>query len=918
MTDLCRTPNGTMSLRPSQAITLFEAATKGDWGKTLGVVSVLRTGGGKAQPDTEPVLTPEGWKPIGTVREGDLVIGSTGQPVRVTGVFPQGLRDVYRVTFTDGAFTLCDAQHLWEFKYLNHKPEVRTLAKWAELPLRRNVGGVMSNVLRLRTVQPIERAEVDLPLDPYTLGALLGDGGMSQNTVNFTTMDPDILSALVLPGVVARETRNKNCGRATQYNLVNATRCGPHANQLQKALRHLGLAGRDSHSKFIPVIYRNGSIAQRIALLQGLFDTDGHSRRAGLIEYCTVSAELADHVTEIVESLGGTAHLVKDAKKSCFRLNCKLPKQFTAFRCSRKQEHHDAGKAKRQREPKRCVKSITLQGREASTCISVDAADHLYVTRHHILTHNTIQSGLLPFVLDAQRPLLLVPAKLRTKTRLEFQKLRLHWKIPKDIRIESYEKLGLERHANLLTDYQPDVVVCDEAQALKHLHDSARARRLGRYKLYFPDVKMCFMTATPGEVDEFAHLLHWALGDGAPVPKEPEQVQAWARVLNAKVADSDRGDPEELVPHLGAAALDAPRAAFRERLIHTPGVIVSVDRFDGCGLIVKPRYVDPSPEIENAFTDLRLAWSMPDGWDLADAQFEVWHSARQLGLGYYYKHDPRPSVIFRDIRRKYCKFVRVVLEYSEQYDTELQVRNAIEAGQLKAPIYTPSENVPQEEVDDARERLGADVVGLNVLAAWQKIQPTYIFERYPVWLSESVVDNAIKWGRSEGGSNGGSGGIIWVDSVAFATKLVERTGWPYFRNLGRDQNGRFIESDRVRSTETVIASIESNKEGRNLQHKWHRNLIVDPPNTGDDWEQLVSRTHRDEQPNANVFVDYMITCYEYYNSLYAALHQNECDHQSIGQSYRLLNGDVVMPSLVGRRGEYAWQKSNKRNKVTID
>lgn len=521
----------------------------------------------------------------------------------------------------------------------------------------------------------------------------------------------------------------------------------------------------------------------------------------------------------------------------------------------------------------------------------------------------TILSGLLPFVLDSVRPLLLVPAKLRTKTRLEFQKLRLHWKIAKDIRIESYEKLGLEKHKDLLTDYEPDLVICDEAHMLKHVEDSARARRLARHMKYFPKTKLCAMTATMGEIDEFAHILHWCLREGAPVPKEPEQIQVWAGVLNAKVADQDRGDPEELVPHLGPKALDAPRSAFRDRLVHTPGVVVSVDTFNGCGLIVKPRYVEPAPEIENAFTDLRLAWSMPDGWDLADAQFEVWHSARQLGLGYYYMHDPRPPVLYRDVRRRYCKFVRLVLENSEQYDTELQVRTALESGRLRAPLYSPSDNVPQEDVD------AADVLGLDVYQAWQKIQPTHVFERYPVWLSEKVVESAIAWGRA---ATEGTGGIIWVDSVAFANKLVERTGWPYFRNLGRDQNGRFIESDRVRSTETVIASIESNKEGRNLQAKWFRNLIVDPPNTGDDWEQLVSRTHRDGQPRANVFVDYMITCYEYYNSPYAALHQNECDHQSTGQNFRLLNGDVVMPTLVGRRGEYAWQKSDKRNKVTID
>ncbi len=550
----------------------------------------------------------------------------------------------------------------------------------------------------------------------------------------------------------------------------------------------------------------------------------------------------------------------------------------------------------------------TMQLREVQAIALMEAATHGgVIAAVRTGGGKTLISGLLPFVLDARKPLLLVPARLRTKTRLEFQKLRLHWRIGKDIHIASYEKLGQEAHANFLTDYDPDLIICDESQMLKHVQDSARARRLARHMHYHPDTKLCAMTATMGEVDEFAHILQWALRDLAPVPKEPEQIQVWASVLNAKVADHARGDSEELVPHLGERALDAPRSAFRDRLTTTPGVIVSVDTYTGSKLIVRPRYVEPSPEVEKAFTDLRLAWSMPDGWDLADAQFEVWHSARQLGLGYYYKHDPRPPQLFRDIRRKYCKFVRLVLEFSERHDTEKQVRDALESGNLIAPLYQPAVTVPLDEYEQA------GLEGLTIYQAWVKIQPTYIFERFPVWLSDSVIDNAIAWGRQDSG-----GGIIWVDSVAFGTRLAEKTGWAYFRNLGRDQNGRFIESNRVRSGETVIASIESNKEGRNLQAKWGRNLIVDPPPSGDDWEQLISRTHRDGQERANVFVDYMITCHEYYNSPYSALHQNDCDNQSTSQSYRMLDGDVIMPTLIGRKGEYAWQPSGKKNKVVIE
>ncbi len=527
----------------------------------------------------------------------------------------------------------------------------------------------------------------------------------------------------------------------------------------------------------------------------------------------------------------------------------------------------------------------------------------------------TLSSGLLPFVFGAKNPLLFVPAKLRRKTRIELTELAKHWRIDmKRLRIESYEKLGLPKNENLLIDYEPDLVICDEAQAFKHVDVSARARRMARFMRYFPQCHFCAMSATLGDIEEFAHLLTWALREGAPVPKEPEDVQAWGKILSDKPKLRDFSgeppDPSILVPHLGPSSIDYPRAAFRQRLVHTPGVFVSVDKYEGAGLIVKPRYVEPSDAVETAFAELRLTETMPDGFPLDGSPFEQWHAARQLGLGYYYMHDPRPPQPWRDVRKKYGQFVRAILEWSDEYDTEKQVRDALESGRLVTDLYEPSPTLPPDITWNNEAKV--DLRGLTVWEAWQKIQGTYKPKRYPVWLSETVLDSAETWGRNCGG------GIIWVDSVAFGTKLSERTGWGYFRNFGYDQRRRFIEGSNVRSNETVIASLESNKEGRNLQHKWHRNLFVDPPNKGDDHEQAISRTHRDGQPKTNVYVDYLITCYEYYNSVHAAVAKNNEHNQLIGQHYRLLYADVVMPSLRGRQGEFTWDPPTKKNKISFE
>lgn len=70
---------------------------------------------GKSQPVDELVLTPTGWVKMGDIKVGDYVIGSDGEATRVVGVYPQGERDIYKITFHNGAEVRCDTEHLWTF-----------------------------------------------------------------------------------------------------------------------------------------------------------------------------------------------------------------------------------------------------------------------------------------------------------------------------------------------------------------------------------------------------------------------------------------------------------------------------------------------------------------------------------------------------------------------------------------------------------------------------------------------------------------------------------------------------------------------------------------------------------------------------------------------------------------------------------
>jgi hypothetical protein len=160
----------------------------------------------------------------------------------------------------------------------------------------------------------------------------------------------------------------------------------------------MGLIGKTSHTKFIPLEYMFSSVEDRLSILQGLFDTDGTPTVSAVVEYCTVSRRLLDGVKELAQSLGGTCisgessvALPDGRLTTYYRARVKLPRRFKAFRLQRKQEKMDA--VKRQREPYRAVDSVVRAKVGETVCISVESEDRLYLTSGYIPTHNTVMAS---------------------------------------------------------------------------------------------------------------------------------------------------------------------------------------------------------------------------------------------------------------------------------------------------------------------------------------------------------------------------------------------------------------------------------------------------------------------------------------------------------------------------------------------
>jgi phosphate starvation-inducible PhoH-like protein len=369
---------------------------------------------GRSQPTDTPVLAPDGFRPIGSLTVGDLVIGSDGKPTPVIGVYPQGEKDIFRVTAQDGASTLASGDHLWAVATRDDRRRGKPLRV---LTTRDMIGNLRANHYH-RYELPLHSAPVcfpyrDVPMDPYALGLLLGDGCLTgASTPSLATGDPELAWHLqrLLPGtqVSPRTVTDYQLNRVrAPWDVITME------NPVTKVARKLGLHGARSATKFVPDCYLYNSAEVRLAVLQGLLDTDGgpvrQPGRSCRIQYTTTSPRLRDDVIFLVRSLGGITHQrVRPAlgrspgsangkpvyhRHDAYTIDIRLPSSLEPFRLTRKAEaYQTAGGGGR---PMRYIESIEPAGTAAAVCISVAAADSLYTTEDFLLTHNTLNDSFI-------------------------------------------------------------------------------------------------------------------------------------------------------------------------------------------------------------------------------------------------------------------------------------------------------------------------------------------------------------------------------------------------------------------------------------------------------------------------------------------------------------------------------------------
>lgn len=315
----------------------------------------------KAQPLDATVLTPTGFTPIRALSVGDYAMGVDGQIYTIEGIFPKGITSCYRVTTNDGVSTLAAGDHLWKVRGAQ--------TKWRTLTTPELIG----KKWELPTLAPMQFPRADLPLHPYALGLLIGDGYLAGHSIQFSDQDG---------AEATRLAQYLGTDKIKPSSIYNNSWTISGGKTLQ-AIKDLGLFGALSADKFIPHSYLYADIEQRSALLRGLIETDGCKNKNSQL-YDTTSEQLAKDICQLARSLGNTARY--------------RPCSGGAFRCMLfgPSFGHYA------RNPR--IVSVERVEDAETACIRVSAADHLYITDNYIPTHNTTGKTLGQFYIDQFTP----------------------------------------------------------------------------------------------------------------------------------------------------------------------------------------------------------------------------------------------------------------------------------------------------------------------------------------------------------------------------------------------------------------------------------------------------------------------------------------------------------------------------------
>jgi hypothetical protein len=353
---------------------------------------------GKLLRVDEPIPTPFGWAKHGDLKPGDELFGPDGKVCHViarTEVWERPAE--HRLVFDDGTEMVAGDNHLWTVERRTRK----------RIPMAYNTAGPKrlyrenvtlstaeiaahdhrtDNRLAVRVNDPLDLPAADLPIDPYVLGVWLGDGTATQATVTVGLEDANEMERLLFRLIKVKRREHSN---AVTLALGNGVRHQKGSSDFRNALREFDILG----CKAIPPVYLRTSIEQRLALLQGLMDTDGTCDTRGTATFNNTNEEIVEAFCEHANSLGlkpfrrTKLGRVKGREYRSWEVSFQAYKALPPFRLARKLARcMDGARPK----PRRYIVSCEPVEPTPGSCIQVDRPDGLYLAgKSMVTTHNS-------------------------------------------------------------------------------------------------------------------------------------------------------------------------------------------------------------------------------------------------------------------------------------------------------------------------------------------------------------------------------------------------------------------------------------------------------------------------------------------------------------------------------------------------
>ena len=388
--------------------------------------------GGPLLVDTK-VVTPFGYRRIGDLKAGDIISGTDGGMQRVVYRKDHGKLPAYKLKFVDGSEVIASYDHLWNVRKTCYRSKKRILNNlginddyrvWTTQMIVEHIKGLKSGKIKnskllIPLCEPVKFTrgggnKIYRPkTSPYIIGALLGDGCLTDTVVNgsydalLCSADKGIVDEFVHAGIDMSNYAQKQGSIACDYRIKNDT--------LKNDLDGLKLYGHDASGKFIPNIYKFGTIETRWSILQGLMDTDGSVDKRGHCAFATISEQLAKDVKFLVNSLGGLAtinkyenHYTKDGErikaKDYYDVYIRINNSERLFRLERKKKlctEYNGGVS----ELGRRIIDFEYVGEQECCCIAVNNTNSLFMVEDFVVTHNSKSfSSLMEVLKDIKNP----------------------------------------------------------------------------------------------------------------------------------------------------------------------------------------------------------------------------------------------------------------------------------------------------------------------------------------------------------------------------------------------------------------------------------------------------------------------------------------------------------------------------------